>query len=338
MHSKQADETADVRGRSAVGKVAGLRVAFGAAGGTAAAVRGVGFEIAAGETVALVGESGSGKSVTAMSLLRLLPKKGVHFEAERLWVAGIDVLEASRSTLADLRGAKAAIIFQDPLRALTPTRRVGEQIAETLRRHQGLRRPEARERAVEFLARVGIPNASRRARDYPHQFSGGQRQRIMIAIAISCNPQLLIADEPTTALDVTTQAQILDLLLELRTELRMSLLLITHDLSVVARVCDRVLVMYAGRIVEEAPTDQLFARPRHPYTAGLLGSIPRLDQPDRRVRPIPGEPLDAFARPTGCPFSPRCGLRVEKCEVRPDLLPVGASRRSACWRWEDVVA
>jgi oligopeptide/dipeptide ABC transporter ATP-binding protein len=333
MRTRAADRTL---AGAPVGDVAGLQIAFGTASGTAAAVRGVSFSIAPGETVGLVGESGSGKSVTALSLLRLLPARGVMLSAERLDVVGIDVLGASAAALSDLRGARVAIVFQDPLRALTPTRRVGEQVAEGLRRHRHLGRRESRGQAVQLLARVGIPDAARRARSYPHQFSGGQRQRIMIAIAIACKPQLLIADEPTTALDVTTQAQILDLLLSLRAELGMSLLLITHDLSVVARVCDRVLVMYAGRIVEEAPTTELFARPRHPYTSGLLNSIPRLDRPGRQIRPIPGEPLDALSRVSGCPFAPRCALRVEKCRERPELLPAGPAHRSACWRWDDV--
>jgi oligopeptide/dipeptide ABC transporter ATP-binding protein len=340
MPSRQAEltdglEAGDVAA-GPVSDVSDLRVAFGTAAGTAMAVRGVSFSIDPGETVGLVGESGSGKSVTALSLLRLLPARGVRLVADRLCVAGLDVLTASTSELSDVRGAQAAIIFQDPLRALTPTRRVGEQVAETLRRHQKVGKRESRAEAVELLARVGIADATRRARNYPHQFSGGQRQRIMIAIAIACRPQLLIADEPTTALDVTTQAQILDLLLGLRAELGMSLLLITHDLSVVARVCDRVLVMYAGRIVEEGSTRELFHRPRHPYTAGLLSSIPRLDQPERAVHPIPGEAVDALARIDGCAFAARCTLATEKCRERPDLLAVDPGHRSACWHWEGV--
>jgi oligopeptide/dipeptide ABC transporter ATP-binding protein len=320
-----------------VSDVAELQVLFGTSEGSAAAVRGVSFSIAPGETVGLVGESGSGKSVTALSLLRLLPAKGVRLTADRLCVSGVDVLNASASELSDLRGARAGIIFQDPLRALTPTRRVGEQIAETIRRHRKVSRRESRDEAVSLLSRVGIPDANRRARNYPHQFSGGQRQRIMIAIAIACKPKLLIADEPTTALDVTTQAQILDLLLGLRAELGMSLLLITHDLSVVARVCDRVLVMYAGRIVEEASTRDLFQRPHHPYTAGLLNSIPRLDLPERKVHPIPGEAVDALSRVEGCAFSPRCQLATEQCrQERPPLSLVGPDRRAACWHWDEV--
>jgi oligopeptide/dipeptide ABC transporter ATP-binding protein len=319
-----------------VANVDDLQVAFGTVAGPAMAVRGVTFSIAPGETVALVGESGSGKSVTALSMLRLLPSRGVRSAADRLQVAGVDMLDASPLELSDVRGARAAIIFQDPLRALTPTRRVGEQVAETIRRHKKVGKRESRSDAVDLLARVGIADARRRARDYPHQFSGGQRQRIMIAIAISCKPQLLIADEPTTALDVTTQAQILDLLLALRVELGMSLLLITHDLSVVARVCDRVLVMYAGRLVEEGPTREVFKQPRHPYTAGLLNSIPRLDQPDRKVHPIPGEAVDALAGVVGCAFAPRCLLATERCRERPELLSIDPTRRSACWHWEAV--
>jgi oligopeptide/dipeptide ABC transporter ATP-binding protein len=317
-------------------EVSGLRVAFATADGPAQAVREVTFSVGGGETVALVGESGSGKSVTAMTLLRLLQGRTVRVEAERVRVAGVDVLDADKVSLRNLRGARGAMIFQDPLRALTPTRRVGDQIAEMLRTHRGHSRRDAMDAATDLLTRVGIPDPGARTRDYPHQFSGGQRQRIMIAIAIACQPRLLIADEPTTALDVTTQAQILDLLLELRAELGMSLLLITHDLSAVARVCDRVLVMYAGRLVEHGPTADVFRQPRHPYTAGLLESIPRLDRPARRIRPIPGEAVDALDRVEGCPFQPRCPLRSAECRERPELLAAGEDRRSACWHWEAV--
>jgi oligopeptide/dipeptide ABC transporter ATP-binding protein len=299
-------------------------------------VRGITFAIRRGETVALVGESGSGKSVTALSLLRLLQPRGVSLTADRLRVAGVDVLEAGSAELRNLRGANAAMVFQDPLRALTPTRRVIDQIAEMLRHHEGQSGADARPAAIELLTRVGIPDATRRARDYPHQFSGGQRQRVMIAIAIACRPQLLIADEPTTALDVTTQAQILDLLLGLRAELGMSLLLITHDLSVVARVCDRVLVMYAGRLVEDGATRDVFRHPRHPYTAGLLRSIPRLDRPGRAMHAIPGEPVDATERVDGCAFVPRCPLATGKCRERPELFAVAENHYAACWRSDEV--
>ena len=253
-----------------------------------------------GETVGLVGESGSGKSVTALSLMRLLPQRGVRIEADRLTVMGTEVMNAGAKDLQKLRGGQVAMILQNPLRSLNPTKRVGGQIGETIRKHESLSPDEVRLKVVDLLGRVGIPEPARRAREYPHQFSGGQRQRIMIAMAIACSPGLLIADEPTTALDVTTQAQIFDLILDLRAEFGMAILLITHDLSVVARVCDRVLVMYAGRLIETAQASTLFRQPLHPYTAGLLASIPRIDQPNREMVPIRGTPLDATERVEGC--------------------------------------
>ena len=249
---------------------------------------------------------------------------------------GTDLLTAKEPELRQLRGGHAAMIFQDPLNSLSPTKRVGDQIAESIRQHTTTSKRDAREQAVDLLARVGVPDARRRAREYRHQFSGGQRQRIMIAMAIACSPGLLIADEPTTALDVTTQAQILDLMLDLREELSMGILLITHDLSVVARVSDRVLVMYAGRLVETGSAAAIFGRPMHPYTAGLLASIPRLDRPDRIIQPIEGTPLDATEQIVGCPFRPRCPLAVSRCETRPELDVVAPGRLAACWRAAEV--
>jgi oligopeptide/dipeptide ABC transporter ATP-binding protein len=317
-------------------EVGQLRVVFGTSAGTAAAVRGVSFQLAKGETVGLVGESGSGKSVTALSLMGLLPRRGCRIEAERLSVMGTDIMSASSGELQDLRGSRVAMIFQDPLRSLSPTKRVGDQIAEVLMRHRSMSKRPAQAEAAMLLRRVGVPDPVRRARDYRHQFSGGQRQRIMIAMAIACSPGLLIADEPTTALDVTTQAQILDLILDLRAELDMGVLLITHDLSVIARVCDRVLVMYAGRLVEAGDARDIFRSPKHPYTAGLLASIPRVDQPNREIRPIAGTPLDATDQIVGCPFRPRCPLAVEQCLRRPDLVEVAPRHLAACWRADEV--
>ena len=273
------------------------------------AVRGVSFSIGRGETVGVVGESGSGKSVTAMSLLQLLPVGGVYVRAAELKVVGHDILRCRGRGAQRAPGRRSRGRLPDPFRGLTPTMRVGEQIAEVIRRHRRNSRDESWRYACDVLARVGIPDAERSARKYPHQFSGGQRQRIMIAIAIVCSPKLVIADEPTTALDVTTRAQVLDLLLELRREMRMSLLLITHDISVIARVCDRVLVMYGGRIVENGSTRAVFRAPQHPYTAALLASTPRLDQPDKPIRAIPA---NRWMRTTRSPVAP--------------------SRRGAFWR------
>ena len=268
-----------------------------------------------------------------MSLLQLLPVGSADVRANALNVMGRDVLRARNRELSELRGGEVGVVFQDPFRGLTPTMRVGEQIAEVIRRHRRTSRDEAWQLASTVLDRVGIPDVTRSARKYPHQFSGGQRQRIMIAIATACSPKFLIADEPTTALDVTTRAQILDLLLELRREMAMSLLLITHDISVIARVCDRVLVMYGGRIVEDGATRAVFRTPQHPYTAALLASTPRLDQPDKPIRAIPGEPVDAHDEITGCAFAPRCPLAIGQCAQRPELTATAAPGQvAACWR------
>jgi len=309
-----------------------LKVSFGAA----LAVRGASFTIATGEAVGLVGESGSGKSVTALSLMGLLPAASACVEALELRVVDCDLLTARARELQEMRGGRAAMIFQDPLTALHPMKRVGAQLGEAIRRHSALTRSEARARSIELMRRVGIPEAGSRIDDYPHEFSGGQRQRIMIAMAISCGPRLLIADEPTTALDVTIQAQILDLMAELRSETTMGLLFITHDLGVIARVCERVVVMYAGRIVEDAPVDVLFEHPRHPYTVGLLASVPRIDEAPRVVRPIPGAALRATERIAGCAFRPRCPHAVERCVEQPALQAVGERHLVACWRSREL--
>jgi peptide/nickel transport system ATP-binding protein len=311
-----------------------LQVRFVTRDRTIHAVNGVSFDLDEGQTLGLVGESGSGKSVTAMALLGLLPRRtarpsgAAHF-------AGEDLLTAGEHRLRRIRGNDVAMIFQDPLTSLNPVLTIGRQLTETLRTHLGMDRPGAREAAVELLDRVGISEPQRRLRDYPHQFSGGMRQRVMIAMAIACRPRILIADEPTTALDVTIQAQILELLRGLVETERMALLLITHDLGVVAGVCERTAVMYAGRIAEIGPTADLFARPQHPYTLGLLRSVPRLDAGDALpLAPIPGAPRDLTRPPEGCAFAPRCAYATDESRERlPLLRPVPGERghEVACW-------
>ncbi len=300
--------------------------------GVAVAANGVSFSIAAGETVGLVGESGSGKSVTCRSVLRLVPKPGeiiggsVRFE-------GRDVLALSSRELRALRGAEISMIFQDPMSSLNPVYTVGDQLTEPLRLQRGMSRRAARAEATQLLDRVGISSPRERMSAYPHELSGGMRQRVMIAIAISCRPKLLLADEPTTALDVTIQDQILSLLLELQAEKGMAILLVSHDLGVIAQTCDRVCVMYGGYVVERAPTVELFGRPKHPYTAALLKAVPEfaLEQEGRRLTPIPGQPPDLAALPEGCPLQPRCAFARADCdEVPMGLETVGPQHGTAC--------
>jgi oligopeptide transport system ATP-binding protein len=309
-----------------------LRVQFKTQRGTVHAVNGISFEIRPGETLGLVGESGCGKSVTALALLGILARNArvvsgsAHF-------GGRDLLQLSQRELRSVRGKEIAMIFQDPMTSLNPVLTVGRQIREALDTHFGMDRKAAHARAVELLELVGIPNAQARVDDYPHQFSGGMRQRAMIAMALACEPKLLIADEPTTALDVTIQAQILDLLSELVSERDTALILITHDLGVVAGTCERVNVMYAGMFMEIAPADDLFANPRHPYTLGLLQSVPRLDAPRRaKLRPIEGSPRDMLSPPRACPFQPRCRYEVElsRQEV-PPLVEISRDHFVACF-------
>jgi len=318
--------------------VKNLKTQFFTQDGVVRAVDDVTFHIDPGETLGIVGESGSGKSITAMSIMRLIPTPpgrivngSVHFE-------GDDVLTMSDEEMRSVRGNKIAMIFQDPMTSLNPVLNINKQIGETLELHLGMSKSQSRQRAIELLQMVGIPNAEQRVDQYPHQFSGGMRQRVMIAMALSCNPTLLIADEPTTALDVTIQAQILDLMRGLQIEHNTALMLITHDLGVVAGMTDRIQVMYAGHIVETAETEELFANPRHPYTVGLLNSIPRLDAADKtKLDPIRGMPPDLIDLPDMCPFLPRCDYAREKCEQQnPPLLDVNADHRSACWFWEEV--
>jgi oligopeptide transport system ATP-binding protein len=314
-------------------EVRNLKTQFFTQDGVVHAVNGISYEVAQGETVAIVGESGSGKSVGVMSLIRLIPEPPGKIVDGEVWFDGQDLLKLKEEELRRIRGNRIAMIFQDPMTSLNPVLTIGRQITESIELHMRFNREEARRRAVELLELVGIPGASSRLDDYPHQFSGGMRQRVMIAMGLSCNPQLLIADEPTTALDVTIQAQIVDLVERLKEELGMAIIWITHDLGVVAGMADRVLVMYSGFIVEEADVDALYAQPRHPYTLGLLRSIPRLDLGrQKRLIPIEGLPPDLLDPPSHCPFAPRCPFSIEKCWAEnPPLMEVGPGHRSACW-------
>ncbi len=312
--------------------VDGLRTVFRGPRGPVAAVNGVSFHIDAGETVGVVGESGSGKSVTALSLMRLIPDPPGRIVAGAVRFKGCDLLALGARDMRGLRGKEIAMIFQDPMTSLNPMVRVERQMTEGIRLHMGLGKRAARDRAVEMLRLVGIPAAERRVRDYPHQFSGGMRQRVVIAIALSCNPALVLADEPTTALDVTIQAQILELMRGLARERNTAVLLITHDLGIVAGMCERILVMYGGSIVEEAARRDTFYDPRHPYTIGLLKSVPRLDRPRAaRLPQIEGLPPDLSRLPTGCPFHTRCPFATDLCRREtPPLREVAPCHRAAC--------
>jgi len=305
-----------------------LHVEFAGRGRVVRAVRGLSYDIGPGETIGLVGESGSGKSVSALSLLGLLPKHVGKVTAGSAVFQGQDLLHLPEDKLRRIRGARIAMIFQDPLSSLNPVLTIGRQITEAIETHRGVSIREARKRAVALLDLVGIPAAASRINDYPHQFSGGMRQRAMIAMALSCEPSLLVADEPTTALDVTIQAQILELLRRLRTELGMAVLLITHDLGVVAGFADRLAVMYAGRLVELGPAETILADPAHPYTIGLLRSLPRLDRPRQAaLTPIEGSPPDLASSLDGCPFAPRCAWRLDRGWTdAPPLVLAGGER------------
>jgi peptide/nickel transport system ATP-binding protein len=309
-----------------------LRVTFLTDGGDVTAVDGVSLALG-DEVLGIVGESGSGKSVTMMSVMRLVPERNTRFEGEVLY-GGRDLMQLPRRTMREVRGSEIAMIFQDPMTSLNAVYTVGWQIAEQLRAHEDLSAAAARDRAIELLRSVGIPDAEQRIDDYPHHFSGGMRQRVMIAMALSCKPRVLIADEPTTALDVTIQAQILDLIRTLRRDTGSSVVLITHDMGVVAELADRVLVMYGGRIVEQGPTRAIFHDPLHPYTWGLLGSIARLDRPrPHRLTAIGGTPAPAWATPSGCVFADRCPHRFEKCSEPPPLVAKRGTpdHLDACW-------
>ena len=318
-------------------RIEGLAAEFRTGYGVVKAVDGVSFELRRGETLGIVGESGSGKSVTNLSILRLVPSPPGRVVAGRVVYRGKDLLAAPEEEVRTLRGRHISMIFQDPLTSLNPVMRVSDQIVEALRLHHGLGRREAKAKAVELLTLIGIPDPERRANDYPHQFSGGMRQRVMIAMALSCDPEILIADEPTTALDVTIQAQILDLLRGLSSKGGTAVILVTHDLGVVAGLCDSVCVMYAGSIVERAAVDDLFYDPKHPYTRGLLDSIPRVDRStteNRRLHSIPGAPPSLVDMPEACPFQPRCDRAMEICaRARPPQIPLEGKepRMVSCW-------
>jgi len=330
-------------------EVRDLAVRFHTHRATVHAVNGVSWSLRTGESLALVGESGSGKSVGALALLGLVPPPG-RITAGSVRLRGAELLELDAAGWRRIRGREIAMVFQDPMTSLNPVLPVGRQIAEVLRRHEGMDRAAAEAEVARLLARVGIPDGPRRLRDHPHQFSGGQRQRIMIAMALACRPAVLVADEPTTALDVTVQAQIVRLVRELQEEMGMAVLWITHDLALAAEVVDRVAVMYAGAIVEEAPVEELFRNPRHPYTRGLLGALPRLDEPvaggtagdlaPLRLASIEGRPPLLLSEPTACAFAPRCGFATETCrEAVPSLVAIQGSEgghRSACWHRESL--
>ncbi len=314
--------------------VADLKTVFHTRSGDVHAVNSVSFSVAPGELVGVVGESGSGKSVTMMSLMNLLPGAAEVVSGEVLF-EGRDVRRMKRRELLTLRGREVGFVFQDPMTSLNPVFTVGRQIGERLRRHMGMTRSQARERAADLLTLVGIPDAEQRLGDYPHQFSGGMRQRVMIAVALACDPKLLIADEPTTALDVTIQAQILELIKELRRKLDMGIVWITHDLGVVAGIADRVLVMYGGQIVEQAPVGELFARPQHPYTRALLKTLPSVEGTrTERLTTIEGQPPQLDAHPTSCPFAARCPQVFARCMTEnPTRIDVGHRHDVACW-WD----
>src|SRR6266705_1979215 len=298
-----------------------LHTQFSISGGVVRAVDGVSWDVRAGETVALVGESGCGKSVSALSVMRLVSAPAGRIVGGQILFKGRDLLQLSEEEMRRVRGREIAMIFQEPMTSLNPVLSIGRQLTEGLEIHLGITPREARQRAGELLAMVGIPDSERRLGQYPHQFSGGMRQRMMIAMALACNPSLILADEPTTALDVTIQAQILELMKDLSRRLGVAMLIITHNLGVVARYADRVNVMYAGRIIERGTARELYANPRHPYTLGLLRSVPRLDEPRKaRLDPIEGQPPDLTHLPQGCAFTPRCAFSVARCSAEPPPL------------------
>jgi len=298
--------------------------------GEVQAVRGVSYSLNKGEALGIVGESGSGKSITSMSVMGLLQYPGTVKSGEIIF-KGEDLLKKNKKEMRNIRGNEIAMIFQDPMTSLNPVYTVGDQIMEAIRKHQNVSKAEALEKAIDMLKLVGIPDPVKRIKAYPHEFSGGMRQRVMIAIALSCEPDLLIADEPTTALDVTIQAQILDLMKDLKDKLNTSIVLITHDLGVVADVCSRVLVMYGGLIMEEGKVEDIFYNPKHPYTVGLLKSIPKIENKERLV-PIDGTPPDLLHPPKGCPFAARCEHAMKICmEEQPEFFPCGEGHRSMCW-------
>ena len=316
-------------------EVKNLRTTFRTEDGPVTAVNGLSFSLDAGETLGIVGESGSGKSVTALSIMRLLARNAT-VTADRIALRGESLPAKSEAEMRKIRGHRIAMIFQDPMTSLNPVLNIGEQIAEAVRLHLGLGPREARDRVIEMLSKVRIPQPEKRLGDYPHQFSGGMRQRVMIAMALSCNPELLIADEPTTALDVTIQAQVLELMALLQSETGAAIILITHDLGVVAEFCKNVLVMYGGNMVEYGTAEQIFAEPRMPYTQGLLASLPRLDRSDRkRLEPIAGQPPNLLRLPPGCAFAPRCAYRMPICDQPVPLYDFGDGHVARCYLYDE---
>jgi len=314
-------------------QVRDLRTQFFTQDGVVCAVNGISFHLDEGDTLGIVGESGCGKTVSMLSMMRLIPQPPGRIVGGEVLFEERDLLKVNEEEIRQVRGNKIAMVFQDPMTSLNPVLTIARQLSEALELHLGMDKDQARERSIELLEMVNIPDARARIDDYPHQFSGGMRQRVMIAMALSCNPQLLIADEPTTALDVTIQAQIIDIIRELRRELGMAIIWITHDLGIVAGLVDRVHVMYAGYIVEKAEVHEFYAHPRHPYSVALLGSLPRLDATTReKLTPIEGLPPDLVALPPGCPFYPRCNCRMARClEENPELREVGPGHEIACW-------
>jgi oligopeptide/dipeptide ABC transporter ATP-binding protein len=315
-------------------EVKNLKTSFFTFEGVVKAVDGVSYEVEEGETLGLVGESGCGKSVSALSLMRLIPDPPGKITDGEVLFDGEDILKIDMDDMRRIRGAKMSMVFQEPMTSLNPVLALEKQLSETLQLHKGMSREEARQESVNLLGRVGIPDPERRVRQYPHQFSGGMRQRVMIAMALSCNPRLIIADEPTTALDVTIQAQILELMKSLTTEFGVALIVITHNLGVVARYADRMNIMYAGKIVERGSAREIYSNPRHPYTVGLLNSVPRLDLPRRaKLDPIEGQPPDLVNVPPGCSFRDRCRWAIDKCATdEPPLVPWADGHLTACWR------
>ena len=313
--------------------IEGLVIEFGTPRHRYPAVNGIDLSLDRGRTLGLVGESGCGKSVTSLAVMRLIPQPPGHYAGGRIMFEGRDLLSLPEPEMRKLRGSRIGMVFQEPMTSLNPVYTLGVQLRETLQAHSGLSDRAARDRAIELLDMVGLPSPAKRIDDYPHQLSGGQRQRVMIAMALANDPALLIADEPTTALDVTIQAQILELLQQLQERTGTSILLITHDLGVVAETCDEVAVMYGGVVVERAPTTALFADPQHPYTIGLMAAVPRLDAPADRLATIPGSVPPPWANRTGCRFASRCPLAIDMCrEQQPPLAPLGPDHRVACWR------
>jgi oligopeptide transport system ATP-binding protein len=319
-------------------EVNNLETKFYTQDGVVEAVNGISYTIDEGECLGIVGESGCGKSVSVLSVMRLIPDPPGKITGGEVYFKGRNLLDLKQDEIRRVRGSEIAMIFQEPMTSLNPVLTIGFQITEALKLHQGMDTERARERTAELLEMVGIPNAAERLDDYPHQFSGGMRQRAMIAMGLSCNPSLLIADEPTTALDVTIQAQIVELVQELRKRLGMAVIWITHDLGVIARLAERVIVMYAGHIVEEAPVKEVYGNPRHPYTLGLLGSLPRLDAaPGAKLFSIEGQPPDQTELPPGCPFIERCIYAVERCKHEmPPLEEIEREHKVACWQHEET--